>query len=81
MLALKNNMYNESNLSFATHNNLDKRCCDITDNCDNTQTFRELIHDLHIDIYGFDIEDSKLNEMSDNELADLYDDLDYLSYK
>lgn len=81
MLALKNNMYDESNLKFATHNNLDKRCCDIADNCDNTQTFRELIHDLHIDIYGFDIEDSKLNEMSDNELADLYDDLDYLSYK
>lgn len=81
MLALKNNMYDESNLKFATHNNLDKKCCDIFDNCNNTQTLRELIHDLHIFIYDFDIEDSRLNEMSDIQLADLYDDLDYLSYK
>ena len=36
-------MYDESNLKFATHNNLDKRCCDVADNCDNTQTLRELI--------------------------------------
>ena len=60
---------------------LDKRCCDVVDNCTNTQTIREFIHDLDIIVYKKHIPDEELNKMPDKEIMELVDELDWLGWK
>ena len=58
---------------------LDKKCCDyVVDNCTNSQTIREFIHDLDIIVYKKHIPDEELNKMSDTEIMELIDELDWL---
>lgn len=60
---------------------LDKRCCDVVDDCTNTQTIREFIHSLDTIVYKEPITDEKLNKMSDAEIMELVDELDWLGWK
>lgn len=60
---------------------LDKRCCDVVDNCTNTQTIREFIHSLDTIVYKESIPDEELNKMSDAEIMKLADELDWLGWK
>lgn len=60
---------------------LDKRCCDVVDNCTNTQTIRGFIHSLDTIVYKEPITDEKLNKMSDAEIMELVDELDWLGWK
>ena len=60
---------------------LDQRCCDVVTESTNTQTIREFIHDLYSVIYHKDIPDNILNEMSDNEVMELAEELDWLGWK
>lgn len=61
--------------------NLDHRICDHEPTATNTSTYREWIHHAHREIFHFDISDERLNEMTDRELSDLIDELDWLYYK
>lgn len=60
---------------------LDKRCCDVIDNCTNSQTIREFIHDLDTIVYKEHIPDEELNKMPDAEIMVLVDELDWLRWK
>ena len=60
---------------------LDKRCCDIYDNCSNTQTIREWIHNTYKALYAEDIIDDALDKMSESELKDFIEELDWLADK
>ena len=57
---------------------LDKRWCDIYDNCTSTQTVREWIHNSYDWLHDCDISDERLDNMSDYEIEELVDDIDYL---
>lgn len=57
---------------------LDQRICDCEEDATNTQTFREFIVLAESDIYGIH---SDLDAMSDDELNEYLDDLDYLMEK
>lgn len=62
---------------------LDKRWCDLYDECANTHstTVREWIHDIYKYIYGEDIPDSELDKMTQDELEEFVDELDWLADK
>lgn len=60
--------------------NLDKRICDF-EPCESTATYREWIHHAHKEVFMFDISDTRLNEMTDRELSDLIDELEWLYWK
>lgn len=60
---------------------LDQRCCDIVNESTNTQTIREFIYDLDIIVYKKHIPDEELNKMSDNEIIELVEELDWLGWK
>ena len=60
---------------------LSKRCCDVYENCTNTQTIREWIHDTYRYIYHDDISDEGLNKLSNAEIEELIDELDWLASK
>ena len=60
---------------------LDKKCCDVFDNCTNSQTIREFIHDLDIIVYKEHIPDEELNKTSDAEIMELVEELDWLCWK
>ena len=61
---------------------LDKRICDVEQNAENTQTYREWIHDISMYIFGEDVyQDEQLNSLSDQELTDIIDELDWLADK
>lgn len=60
---------------------LDKRWCDLHHEYTNTQTVREWIHDIHNYIYGIDIPDSELDKMTQYELEEFVDELDWLADK
>lgn len=61
---------------------LDTRICDRELNAENTQTYREWIHDINIYIYGKDcVSDEWLNGLSEQELEDVIDELDWLAEK
>lgn len=60
---------------------LELRCCDYDKASTNIQTIREWIHDMYKYIYDEDIMDDALNKMSDSELKELIDELDWLSWK
>lgn len=48
-----------------TRDILDSRICDVED-CDNTQTYREFIHESY-GILGLPITDEELDDMTDDE--------------
>lgn len=60
---------------------LNKRCCDVVDNCTNSQTVREFIHDLDIIVYKEHISDEELNKMPDAKIMEIVDELDWLGWK
>ena len=60
---------------------LDKPCCDQFDNCTNNETVREWIHDTYKFLYHEDVTDDGLNKLSNQELADWIDELDWLASK
>jgi len=60
---------------------LDQRCCDVVTESTNTQTIREFIHDLDIIVYKKHISDEELNKMSNNEIMELVEELDWLGWK
>ena len=61
---------------------LDNRICDVEENAENTQTYREWIHDICVYIYGEEIyTNGQLNELSDEELTDIIEELDWLADK
>lgn len=61
---------------------LEERWCDLYDESTNTQTVREWIHDIYAYIYGEDtIPDSELDKMTQDELEDFVDELDWLADK
>ena len=61
---------------------LDKRCCDVYKDSQNTQTIREWIHETHKYIYhGGDISDNMLDKMSESYLKEFIDELDWVSRK
>lgn len=61
---------------------LDKRCCDVYEDSHNTQTIREWIHETHKYIYhGEDVSDNALDRMSEPDLREFIDELDWLSWK
>lgn len=60
---------------------LDRKCCDVNPDSKNTQTVREFIHDMYMHIYHEDISDNALNEMSDEDVEQLADELDWLGWK
>lgn len=61
--------------------NLDKRICDTIPGTSNTQTHREWIHDIHKYLFKEDIQDEIINQMSDQELTEFIEELDWLSWK
>ena len=64
-----------------TKANLDHRICDIEENATNTETYREfMVYAIH-EIYGDDARIPNFDDMSDEELTDWLDDLDYLLEK
>lgn len=54
---------------------LDKRICDIEKDCDNDQTLREYIRESE-EAFGMDC--ARLDSMTDEELNEYIDFLDYL---
>ena len=60
---------------------LDKRCCDVYENCSNTQTIREWIHDIEKYIGEFPSTDKELNNMSKERLEEYIEELDWLAWK
>ena len=55
---------------------LDKRCCDVYENCSNTQTIREWIYDIEKYIGMFPSTDKELNNMSKERLEEYIEELD-----
>lgn len=60
---------------------LDKRCCDVVPESSNKSSVREFIHDLYPVVYRDDISDNVLNEMSDFQIMELVEELDWLGWK
>lgn len=60
---------------------LDKRCCDVYENCSNTQTIREWIYDMEKYIGEFPSTDKELNNMSKERLEEYIEELDWLAWK
>lgn len=61
---------------------LDQRICDIEPYAENTQTYREWIHDISVYIHGEDIyTDEQLNALTNKELTFLINELDWLADK
>ena len=59
---------------------LDKRLCDVF-NTKLTQTCREWIHIIDMQVYGQPcVSDNCLNAMSDEELTELFTSLDEIGY-
>ena len=57
---------------------LDKRICDIEPNATNTETYREFIINSIHHFYGENATIPKLDKMSESEINDIVDELDYL---
>lgn len=57
---------------------LDKRICDIEPNATNTETYREFIINSIHHFYGENAAIPKLDKMSESEINDIVDELDYL---
>lgn len=55
--------------------NLDKRICDVEENCSNTQTYREYIRESEKALW---MGEEDLDSMTDKQLADYLDFIDYL---
>ena len=60
---------------------LNKRCCDVYENCTNTQTIRERIYDMEKYIGMFPSTDKELNNMSKERLEEYIEELDWLAWK
>ena len=58
--------------------NLDKRICDIEDNADNPETYREFIEDAEKYLH---VEKRSLNKITDAQLTEYIDFLDFLIEK
>lgn len=61
-----------------TQRELDKRICDVEEGATNTQTYREYIREVEENL---GLERKDLYHMSDEELTDYLDWLDYLESK
>lgn len=61
--------------------NLDKRICDCELGATNTQTYREWIKLTYEDIFGGHVSDDILNKMTDEELTEFIDELEWLFWK
>ena len=62
-------------------NFLDKRCCDVYENCSNTQTIREWIRDIEKYIGEVPSTDEELNNKSKEWLEEYIEELDWLAWK
>lgn len=57
--------------------NLDKRICDIEPNASNTETYREFLINSYRYFYGNDIAIPDFDKMSEEELQDRIDEMDW----
>ena len=60
---------------------LNQRCCDVYHDSSSTNTIREWCHDAYKFIYNEDISDEGLDKMSEDELKEFIEELDWLLSK
>jgi hypothetical protein len=56
----------------------DKRICDVEPNADNTETYREFLINSMRHIYGDDVPIPDFDNMTEEELNDRIDEMDWL---
>lgn len=64
-----------------TKADLNKRICDVEPGATNTETYREFIFSASQEIWGISFDFLDFEHMSDEEINDLIEELDYLLEK